>query len=574
MSGIKFNSCRWKNFLSTGNNFIEITLNDSPSTLIIGENGAGKSTVLDALTFSLFGRAFRNVNKPQLVNSINNNDCVVEVDFTIGTKNYLVRRGIKPAFFEIYINNKIIDQSANLRDYQELLEKQILKLNYKSFTQIVVLGSSSFIPFMQLKAADRRIIIEDLLDIQIFSIMSLLLKNRTIKNKDELSKLNSALELYENNIKVYNTILEDLKTDKSIRIKENLKDIEEHENQLEINKNEVETLLETNQTLSESISDKSIIQEKVNSLFDYEKSIKKNIQKQFQNIEFYENNVECGTCHQPLEIEFRNSKVRESQNREQEYTNALLKLTQEIEQREERLEEIEKVNNNILSNQSDISKHQNSIQAIIKYVEKVTKQNLEIENKTEDIENKKKNIKELKNNLQNTNTEKNILIEERYLHELASMMLKDSGIKTRIIKQYLPIMNKLINKYLSQLDFFASFNLDENFNEIIKSRYRDEFTYSSFSEGEKIRIDLALLFTWRSIAKLKNSANTNLLILDEVFDSSLDSDGTEDFLKILNSLSRDINVFIISHKGDVLNDKFTNVIKFEKQKNFSRINNG
>jgi DNA repair exonuclease SbcCD ATPase subunit len=486
----------------------------------------------------------------------------------------LVRRGIKPAIFEIYIDDTIINQSANLRDYQELLEKQILKLNYKSFTQIVVLGSSSFIPFMQLKAADRRVIIEDLLDIQIFSIMSLILKNRTIKNKDELSKINLAVESYESNIKVYNTIIEDLKTDKGIRIKDNLKDIKEHEKQLEINRNEVETLLETNQTLSESISDKSVVQEKVDSLFDYKKSIKKNIQKQFQKIEFYENNDECDTCHQSLETEFRNSKVQESQDKKQEYSNALLKLTQEVEQREKRLEEIEKVNDSILSNQSDINKYQNSIQAIIKYVEKVTKQNLEIEGKTEDIESKKKNIKEFKDNLQTINTEKNILIEDKHLYELASMMLKDSGIKTRIIKQYLPIMNKLINKYLAQLDFFASFNLDENFNEIIKSRYRDEFTYSSFSEGEKIRIDLALLFTWRAIAKLKNSANTNLLILDEVFDSSLDSDGTEDFLKILNTLSRDINVFIISHRGDVLNDKFNSIIKFSKVKNFSRINNG
>ena len=567
---IVFQNVRWKNLLSTGNSFTEVQLNKASNTLIIGDNGAGKSTILDALCFGLFNKPFRSIKKDQLINSVNQGGTLVEIEFIIGNKEYLIRRGIKKNLFEIYRDGKLLNQDAKIKDYQEFLEKNILKLNFKSFTQIVILGMS-FIPFMQLRASDRRTIIEDLLDIEIFSVMNYLLRSKVTQNKNDIGTVDIALSLSENEQKLTKIMIDKLKEDKTVQIKKNKKDIEKHEEFLKTHKENINQIIKKIEKLNESISDESNTRGKIDSLHDYQRDIEKNIDKYEDEIEFYEKNEACNTCRQDIPKTFRKSMIENFHAKMHECGRALLKIGNTLKEKEKRISEIDTISNNVDFQKAEIARNQNTIDACTQYIKKVAKQNEEISQMADDIDEKKNELNVIDKDIEIYNKEKELLSNQKYLYELATTMLKDGGIKTRIIKQYLPIMNTLINKYLAQMDFFVSFNLDENFNESIKSRHRDEFTYDSFSEGEKMRIDLALLFTWRTIAKMKNSVNTNLLILDEVFDSSLDANGTDEFLKILNHLTGNQNVFIISHKGDVLFDKFKDIIKFEKHKNFSRI---
>ena len=553
---IHFENIRWKNLLSTGNQFTEIQLDKSPTTLIIGDNGSGKSTVLDALTFGLFGKPFRKINKPQLVNSVNDGSLLVETEFSIGSKSYKVRRGIRKNIFEIYIDGKRLNQDAKSLDQQEYLEKTILKLNFKSFTQIVLLGSSSFVPFMQLKATDRRAIIEDLLDIQIFSVMNVLLKIKVSENKEESFSNDVAKELSSGKIDTTVELINDLKKTKTDQIQKNQSDIE-------LNESEIKKLNDAIEKLLDSISNDNTTKE-LSKLQSFQQGIERNILKSESEIEFYEENDTCSICNQDLSDEHKTKMISEQHGKMHEGKNALVTLSDKIDKAKIKLDKVTKI-------QLTIAQQQNQVQAISQYINKLKQQITEIENREDDVDEKTKKLKELKEELKICNEKQEQLSFKKQLYETANVLLKDTGIKTRIVKQYLPIMNKLINKYLASMDFFVSFTLDEKFIEKIKSRHRDEFTYDSFSEGEKMRIDLALLFTWRTIAKMKNSVNTNLLLLDEVFDSSLDANGTEEFLKIINKLTGKQNVFIISHKSDLLCDKFNNTIKFEKHKNFSRI---
>ena len=568
---IYFKTIRWKNFLSTGNVFTEVKLDKAKSTLIIGDNGAGKSTILDALTFGLFGKPFRNVNKSQLVNSVNGGGTVVEIDFSIGSKEYVIKRGIKKNFFEIWLDGSMMNQDASVRDYQELLEKNILKLNYKSFTQIVILGSSSFVPFMQLKTADRRAIIEDLLDIEIFSVMNQLLKSRVAENKDDMGTVDIALGLAKGEVENLEFLVKQLKENKSSQIERNKKDIEKHEETIKEYQKTIDNLLGKNKTLNDSISDEKKVRGEVDSLLDYQKGIESRINECNEEMEFYEKNSHCDTCEQEIPEEHRETMKSKFHGKMHQLSSGLISLGFKLKDQEKRLKEIEKVSKEYDNNLSELIKINASITACQEYVKKVSVQNEQISQVTEDIDKTKTNLNKSKEDIRIYTTEKEELSKRKYLYEIAGNLLKDGGIKAKIIKQYLPIINKYINAHLGKMDFYVSFELDEGFAETIKSRHRDEFTYDSFSEGEKMRIDLALLFTWRAVAKLKNSVNTNLLILDEVFDSSLDTAGTDEFLKILYDLTGNVNVFVISHKGEILYDKFKSHMKFEKHKNFSRI---
>ena len=568
---IHFKKIRWKNFLSTGNAFTEVQLDRTKSTLIIGDNGAGKSTILDALTFVLFGKPFRAVNKSQLVNSVNQNGTEVEVEFSIGSKQYLVKRGIKKNFFEIYQDGKMLNQDASVRDYQEYLEKTILKLNYKSFTQIVILGSSSFVPFMQLKASDRRTIIEDLLDIEIFSVMNQLLKQRVAQNKEDMGTVDIALGLAKGEKENVEYLIEKLKQNKTSQIEANKRDIQKHEKAITDYRESIDKILDKNKELNDSIADEKGVRKEVTKLLDYQKGIEKGILKCEEDIEFYEKTETCDTCKQQISEDHRENMIEEFHNKMHELSGGLMQLGKKLKVQEDRITEIEKVSEEYDRNLKEQMNMNSHISACEQYIKKVSNQIEDISNTEDDIEKHKSELEEVKEDIRIYTKEKEELSQKKYLYEIAGSLLKDGGIKAKIIKQYLPIINKYINVHLGKMDFYVSFELDEGFNETIKSRHRDEFTYDSFSEGEKMRIDLALLFTWRAIAKLKNSVNTNLLILDEVFDSSLDTAGTDEFLKILYDLTGNVNVFVISHKGEILYDKFDKTIKFEKHKNFSRI---
>jgi len=568
---IHFKKIRWKNFLSTGNAFTEVQLDRAKSTLIIGDNGAGKSTILDALTFVLFGKPFRAVNKSQLVNSVNQNGTEVEVEFSIGSKQYLVKRGIKKNFFEIYQDGKMLNQDASVRDYQEYLEKTILKLNYKSFTQIVILGSSSFVPFMQLKASDRRTIIEDLLDIEIFSVMNQLLKQRVAQNKEDMGRIDIALGLAKGEKENVEYFIEKLKQNKTSQIEANKKDIEKHEKAIADYRKQIDQILDKNRELNDSISDEKGVRKEVAKLHDYQKGIEKGILKCEEDIEFYEKTETCDTCKQQISEDHRENMIEEFHGKMHELSCGLMQLGKKLKVQEDRIAEIEKISEEYDRNLKEQMNMNSHISACEQYIKKVSTQIKDISNMEDDIEKQKSELEEVKKDILIYTEEKEELSQKKYLYEIAGSLLKDGGIKAKIIKQYLPIINKYINVHLGKMDFYVSFELDEGFNETIKSRHRDEFTYDSFSEGEKMRIDLALLFTWRAIAKLKNSVNTNLLILDEVFDSSLDTAGTDEFLKILYDLTGNVNTFVISHKGEVLYDKFDKTIKFEKHQNFSRI---
>ena len=542
--------------LSTGNQFTEIQLNKISTTLIVGENGSGKSTVLDALCFGLFSKPFRRINRPQLINSINDGGLLVEIEFEVGSRSYMVRRGIKKNIFEIFVDGQRLNQDAKTQDQQEYLENTILKLNYKSFTQIVLLGANHYIPFMQLKSQDRKSIVEDLLDIQIFSVMNHLLRYKISENKEEQQNVEVNRKLAAGNIDTTEGVINDLKKTKKNQIQQNERDISNNEE-------EIGSLNTKIQELMDSISNDKTAQT-LRELEGYQEGIERKMLAAEKEIEFYEQNDTCSTCSQELSEKHKTKMISAHHGIMHTSKGGLWELGNKIEDLKKRLEEVTNI-------QTAITTHQNQVQAINGYITKLKDQIKEIEGREDDIDERIKKLKELKGELKSCIEQLEKLSEHKQLYEIAMVLLKDTGIKTRIIKQYLPIMNTLINKYLASMDFFVSFNLDEKFEEKIKSRHRDEFTYDSFSEGEKMRIDLALLFTWRTIAKMKNSVNTNLLILDEVFDSSLDASGTDEFLKILNHLTGNQNVFIISHKGDVLFDKFKDIIKFEKYKNFSRI---
>lgn len=565
---VKFKTLKWKNFLSTGNVFTEIQLDESPGTLIVGTNGAGKSTMLDALTFALFGKPFRNINKPTLVNSINSKDCVVEAEFRTQNKNYRVVRGIKPAIFEIYSDGELINQEAASKDYQKILEDQILSFNYKAFTQIVILGSSSFVPFMQLSAYDRRAIIEDLLDINVFSSMNIIVKEKVSSIKDRAIQLKSDITSTVSKIDLQKKFIEDAQKNnkEQIEIKE-----KEHDDQL----SQIEKLISDSDLIQRHIEDllkktvdEDSVKQKQKKLNQYEAKIEQNLSKAKKDIEFYTKNSTCPTCDQL--INNKEEKVNQCNHKIAELDDGLSKLQEEYDKVSTKLNVIMSYHKKVSEHNNEITRINASIAQIKKYSQKLLRDIDDLKGKKVLSEDMTNVSRELVEKLETLNGDRKKLLDEKNYVDIASTLLKDSGIKARIIKQYLPVINKLVNKYLTAMDFFVNFEIDEEFKETIKSRYRDEFSYQNFSEGEKLRIDLALLFTWRAIAKMKSSMNTNLLILDEVFDSSLDHSGTEEFMKLLNTLN-DTNVFIISHKPDILMDKFRNTIRFEKVKNFSRI---
>ena len=566
---LKFRYVKWKNLLSTGSSFTEIKLDKNLNTLIVGENGSGKSTLLDALCFSLYGKPFRRIKKDQLINSINGRDAVVEVGFEIYNRQYKIIRGINPSIFEIYENDVLLDQAAASRDYQEYLEKNILRMNMKSFTQIVILGSSSFVPFMQLPTGIRREVIEDLLDIRIFSTMSVLLRERISTNKDEIITNNNEIEnsfkilqLHENQKKIDSEKKNEIIELDNCRIEELHLKIDRVNSQIKETQTEIDKLFV-------SIEDEDRVVKRISKIQKLESDLESAKSKAKKTIKFYEENDNCPTCTQTIDEVIKHEKVREKQEALNKIGDAFIVLEKEFSESQIRNQEIfdthktikvkqhritHDLSTSVLADQREISILQKRISDINNDKE------TEAEIKIDEIEKLQKELEEVKKKL----------INKKELYELAGVILKDGGIKSRIIKQYIPIMNSLINKYLASMDFFVKFQLNESFEETILSRHRDDFTYDSFSEGEKMRIDLALLFTWRTIAKMKNSANTNLLILDEVFDASLDANGCEEFLKLIHALE-DANVFVISHKGDILQDKFRSTVKFEKHKNFSRI---
>ena len=479
---IQFKNIRWKNFLSTGNQFTEVLLNKSSRTLIVGENGAGKSTILDALTFGLFGKPFRSINKAQLINSVNQSGTLVEIEFSIGNKSYLVRRGIKKNIFEIYLNGELLDQDAKVKDYQEQLEKMILKLNYKSFTQIVILGSSSFIPFMQLRAADRRAIIEDLLDIEVFGVMNQLLRIRIAQNKDNMGIIDIELRSEKQKKELFEHAITGLTQDKEWQINKNQEDIKKHENVINEYKNQIEKYTSKNEKIFNSIKDEKGVRGEIDTFLGYQRSIEKSITKHEAEIEFYEKNEDCNTCRQSIPENYRKDMINKFHGKMHEMGIGLVKLGNKLKKHEIRINEIETIQEDIKSNQLKVAKSQNSIQAATEYVTKVNEQIKEIESRTDDIEAKKLELQKSIDDIEKFTKEKKMLSNQKNMYEAASSLLKDTGIKALVIKKYLPILNKLINKYLASMDFFVSFNLDENFNEIIKSRFRDEFTYASFSK--------------------------------------------------------------------------------------------
>ena len=566
---IIFEKVRWKNFLSTGNQFTEIDLNRNETTLIIGENGAGKSTVLDALCFALFGKPFRTISKSQLINTVNAMETVVEIEFSIASRNYKVVRSIKPNKFEIWQNDIMINQEANSRDYQKILEQQILKLNYRSFTQVVILGSSTFVPFMQLKARFRREVVEDLLDIKIFSTMNLLLKQRLKDLVTELQEVEYNHKLCSEKISMQSTHIENIKNNADLIIKEKQSNYESNSIELDKKVNNKKLLEENQKGLFTSVEDQIKIESKDVKLKDLRSTLTEKQKEKDRMIKFLSENEDCPACEQHIDKEFKSQMISAKETEKKEIVDGLTKMEEELDKTKVRLNEISKVTNEIQDNSIQIASLNTSIQELEKYQVKLSEEIKDLEKSTIDNSDEEQ-LKILQEEFEGIEKNGKDLKEEKVYKEASKAMLQDTGIKTKIIKQYLPIMNQLINKYLASMEFYVNFSLDENFDETIKSRFRHNFNYASFSEGEKMRIDLALLFTWRAIAKMKNSTNTNLLILDEIFDSSLDSAGTDEFLKILNTLEGE-NVFVISHKQDVLVDKFKHTLKFEKNKNFSKM---
>ena len=566
---ITFNKVRWKNFLSTGNQFTEIQLDYAPTTLIIGENGAGKSTILDALCFVLFNKPFRNISKSQLVNSVNGNGTIVEVEFNVNNKDVKVVRGIKPNKFEVWIGDTMINQDANARDYQKHLEQQVLGLNYRSFTQVVILGSSTFVPFMQLSTKARREVVEDILDIKIFSLMNFLLKNKNKSLIEDIREVQYNFDLTKEKVSLQEKFIEEVVNNKSAIVAENQQKLWDNKSTIDFRRDDVKALEIDNENLSYDAEEKAKIEQKLKKLTQTEAALQNRKSEHDRQIKFFKDNDECPSCEQPITESTKQTQIESRTTKIGEIENGIADLQRMESEEQDNLQSILVDLETIRKNDVEKAKILSSIAELEKFNEKLEKDIEAYQNGSVSEEDKIK-LAELKGQIKSIEEQKTKLNEDKFYIDVARNLLQDSGIKTKIVKQYLPIMNKLVNTYLSSMDFFVNFNIDENFNETIKSRFRDEFSYASFSEGEKMRIDLALLFTWRAIAKMKNSTNTNLLILDEIFDSSLDNAGTDDFLKILNTFDKQ-NVFVISHKQDMLFDKFRNIIQFNKEKNFSRM---
>ena len=567
---ILFKSVRWKNFLSTGNVFSEIRLDASPATLIVGANGAGKSTFLDAICFGLFNKPFRKITKAQLVNAVNERDLLVEIEFSIGSRDYMVRRGFKPTLFEIYLNGEMLSQEAAIQEQQKHLEQSILRLNYKSFTQVVVLGSSCFVPFMQLNPPNRREVIEDLLDIRIFSTMNTILKDRVKGVKENIRECEYQYDLAKEKVQLQQKFIASLEEQSSANNSRRKKEISLIEGEISTIEIKVSEKLDLSTSYEKTLNNFGDVESELDELKVYDsrfKDKKKALNKEYK---FFEKNDSCPTCQQTITENLRTNKKTEITTSLNELETATDKLKSNLETVLKRVQDKQLIMTDLREVQQKISSYNKEIQWKKKEIKKIedkisTGGNL-------NIKEEKKKLKDLAGD--GLKVEESLLDSKKVRndYDVITNMLKDTGIKAGIIKKYLPVMNQLINRYLKELDFYVSFDLNENFEETIKSRFRDEFTYASFSEGEKMRIDLALLFTWRTIAKMKNSANTNLLILDEIFDSSLDTSGTDDFLKILHTVSDKTNVFVISHKTESLQDKFASTLRVEKKQNFSVIN--
>ena len=568
---IVFNKVRWKNLLSTGNTFTEIELDKYSTTLIVGSNGAGKSTILDALSFGLYGKPFRKVNKGQLVNSINGKGTLVEIEFTIGKKQYLVKRGIKPNTFEIIQDGVLIDQTSDVKEYQEYFERHILKLNHKSFSQIVVLGSASFTPFMQLSAAHRREIVEDLLDIEIFSTMNSMLKEKIALNKSQTVDVDFNIRSSAEKIELYKKHIEELKQNNDDLIAQKNDQIAQLCTDIDFANSAVVKVQHEVEQLQASIADQDTVRKRREKLRDIARQVESRVDKIKQDAKFFSSHDDCPTCRQGIEHDHKADIIEKGNAQLAEIESGKEKIQEELDRLDARLTEIAGVTSDIAAKNREASDDLIQIRTWQRFITTIEQEIASLQAKTTQIDANADEIKQLKQQLTELIAKKEELAKDKQVQDIAAALLKDGGIKTKIIKQYIPIINKLINKYLALMDFFVNFEMNETFEETIKSRFRDEFSYDSFSEGEKSRIDLALLFTWRAIAKLRNSASTNLLIMDEVFDSSLDVQGADELIKIIQSIVGDSNIFVISHRTDQMLDKFEHVIRFEKVKNFSKM---
>jgi len=567
---IIFKKIKWKNFLSTGNTFVEIDLRKSQMTLMIGGNGSGKSTMLDALCFSLFNRPFRNIKKEQIVNTINNGDTIVEAEFQVGTKNYKIIRGIKPAIFEIYCDDVLQNQDASSVDYQNVLEDQILRLNYRAFKQIAVLGSSSYQPFMQMRPRHRREVVEEILDIRVLSHMDILTRNQQTDLSKQITEARHQCDLIESKYEIETKHFDELKNRSTSDIDIKRSKLQKNTDAKEQYLRKIQKLDNDYKQLEDTIKDKNKIETKQKQLEKLETKIEQNLQTHEKNLQFFEENDNCPTCTQQIEDKFKDSKIDYEKKKIVTLNDGMKDLVSELAKVENQITDLNKVSNKMYDINIEMSKLNTSIDEIKKFSDSLHNEILLLEGKDEDSKDVEGQLVELKNQLEQTKIELTRITEEKKYLDVIREILGDKGAKAKIIKKYLPIMNQLINQHLQSMDFFVNFHLDEEFNETVKSRHRDVFDYNSFSEGEKMRIDLALVFTWRAIAKMKNSANTNLMVLDEIFDSSLDGQGTDDFFKIVKKLDKE-NIFIISHKGDILFDKFTNIIKFKKEHNFTEL---
>ena len=569
---IHFHSVQFKNFLSTGNTFTKIDLNKSPTTLIVGANGAGKSTMLDALSFGLFGKPYRNINKPQLINTINSKDCVVEVEFSVGPNGYKVIRGIKPNIFEIYKNGQVINESSHAKEFQKMLEQNILKLNHKSFHQIVVLGSSSFIPFMQLTAAHRREVIEDLLDINIFSKMNTVLKDNIANLKDKIRDAVHQVDIVKNKIEVQRKYINDIKNLNEEKIYEKQTEIKAQENTIEQIELENEEIQETLAAKYDQVAERL---EQAGSTFQDNRMLKAYHQSEMKKLvkedKFFQENDVCPTCTQEIDETIKKQKSQDIAKKAKEIQKAFQAVEESLSTGKELVDDLQEQNKKSMELNATLRDNNTKIDMSRRLIQKLEQEITDTSDSKENIKQANKDLEDYIDEKDDLLTQKLELSEEYDYSSVIAEMLKDTGIKTKIIRQYLPVMNKLVNQYLQTLDFFVHFELNESFSETIRSRHRDNFSYDSFSEGEKQRIDLALLFTWRQIAKMKNSVATNLLILDETFDSSLDNDGVENLFKIIHTLGADTNVFVISHKGEILDGRFKSKMEFYKDKNFSKM---